>query len=280
MKTYRLLFLLFVLGAFHLASNAQTKTVETGNFEITIPSTWETYTTDELTAMGLQALFVKDENAERIYMLFEMTMFDFSPEDVIRFCIMNNDMLKENAKWGDIKPFKYHSVDASKVDFTNTFMRAPRTGTAITFRDGKISYGIVIMAIPGYEIADDPVFKSFHLTGKGLPSETSTMSTRDQLKEMIDMFKDKWGSKIGEDATMDNMILHPTKNELTFVFSFLFVSKEELDEDTLSSMKFDLKDDMVEAISQMAESFPVIQRCKDENYTFILKYLDKNKQEL
>ncbi len=277
MEKIRVFLMIFVLAASHLASNAQTKVVESGNFAVTIPEGWFSYDAN-ISALGLNGILLRDENAERIYLLLEMEVL-LSPEESMEYGIFNNQMLKEGAEWGDKESIKFLSFDACKVSFTNNFANAPRTGKAITFNDGQRCYAIVAMAIPGYDFSSDLVINSYHLTGKGT-SQAYTKNTREQLVDMIDTFKDRWGMEIGEGTTMEKWILHPTKNELTIPFSILILDKEDIDEGTLLLMKIGLQDDLVEALNQMAKTFPLLQRCKDENYTFIFKYLDKNKQEL
>lgn len=279
MSTIRLFFLLLVVGTFNVASNAQTKVVEVGNMGVSIPESWDSYEINDFTSMGMHGFLVKDENAEQIYMLFEMESCQ-SPEETMQYGVMNNNILKENVKWGEIESIKFHSFDACKVRFTNTFAHAPRTGTAITFSDTGHDYTIMAMAVPGYDFTNDPVISSFRLTGKASTSESSSASTREQLELLIDMFKNQRDREIGNGITYEEMSLHPTKDILTLKLRITYLNKSYIDEETLAEMNTDFRGIMIEMVDNMTNALSVFQHCKDENYTFVIKMLDKNKQEL
>ena len=274
-KDFRVFCVLFLCSFISLHSLSQTKTVESGNMAITIPQGWNVDNDMGSSSIMSGSFLIRDEYDERIYVLFEMDGLS-TPEYIMQYSIINNSQFGE-ADWGQQKKIQFLSYDACSIEFKNKIMGAVYDGKAIAFNDNQHSYGIIAMALPGYDFTKDPVINTFHLTGKINNSVSETKSTREQIKELIYELRNNFGQQISPGLTWDNLELHPDKDELTFTYSITLISKADLDEETLAELSTGLKNDLVNSLDEMAKVMKIIQRCKDEKFTFIIKVTDRDK---
>lgn len=274
-KDLRVFIVLFLCCFISLQSLSQTKKAESGNMAITIPQSWTVESDTRLSSMMPGYLFIRDEYDERIYFVIEMDAL-CTPEHLMQYSIINNPELNR-AKWGQQKEIQFLSYDACSANFKNKVMGAVYDGKAITFNDNQHSYGIVAMAMPGYDFTKDPVINTFQITGKLYNSPSETKSAREQINELIYEFRDNFGQQVTPGVTWDNLELNPNKDEVTFTYGISLISKADLNEETLSEFSDGLKDDFVNSINEFAKSFKAIQQCKDEKFTFIIKVLDCDK---
>ena len=278
MKLQKLIIFIVSIIAFKAFAKAQTKVVECGNMSVTIPQKWTSSIDDKESGIGSKLILVYDENKNHIYMIGEYSM-NATPDYILQSGVINNPTLNSNAEFGDIEKISYQSYDACSVLFNNIFFGMTKVGKAIAFCEKSRSYAIIAMANPGESFKNDIVFNSFRLTGKEI-SEVNTKSTREQIIGLINEFQKYFGTQISQGVSFDNLELAPNNNILTFTYGISLFSKDDLDEETINEIYNSMKGDMMNGLNQMANSFKVIQQCKDESYTFILKIVDKNKTEL
>lgn len=279
MKMILKLFFVLLCWFISLQSMSQTKTIEAGNMAVTIPSSWYAQNVSGAAGLGSEFIVITDENTEQIYMLTEMDGI-LSPEHIMQYSLVNNPKLSAEADWDEPEKIRYISFDACSARFNNVYMGATRVGKAITFCDGQYSYALVSMAAPGYDFSADPVITTFRLTGKRSNSVSVKKSAREQLTEMIAEFRDYFGQQISTGITWENLELSPDKNELAFTFGVSMFQKADLDEKSLLELKNELKDDFVSSVNEMAKAFKVIQQCKNEHYSFVIKVVDRDKMPL
>ena len=275
MKTFRFfgIFLMFVFG---LSLKAQNKTFESAGMVVTIPENWQTSDNGDL--LG-NFIIIRDSNTENIYFLMALNGV-MQPEYTMQYSIKNNQTFNKESEWDDIQECQFLSYKACQCRFNIVFWGATRIGRAITFCDGKKSYGIVAMAPPGYKFDTDPVITTFRLTEKEIEHEDFQLSTREQLISIINQFKNHFGTEISPGITWDNLELDPKKNELTFTYGISLLSKDELEEEAINNFISELKPEMMNVVDQMSNSFYVLKQCKKEKYAFNFKIVDRNKQEL
>lgn len=274
MKTFHLLGILsiFVLC---LSIKAQNKSFESAGMAVTIPETWQTSDSGDL--LG-NFIIIRDTNTENIYFLMALNGI-MQPEYTMQYSIINNQTFNKESEWDDIEECQFLSYKACKCRFNIVFFGATRIGKAITFCDGKKSYGIVAMAPPGYNFDTDPVLTSFHLT-ENVEHEETKLSTREQLNLIITQFTTHFGTEISPGITWDNLELAPQKNELSFTYGISLFNKDDIEEEMINDLIAELKPEMMNVVDQMSNSFQVIKQCKKEKYTFLFKIVDRNKHEL
>lgn len=274
----RFLCITILFSCLALLSTAQTKKVEFANMGITIPTTWTYYTQEDDVLDGAVVVVLGDDN-DNIYSLMEYGITGNLAEFFKNGFMNSDNPLTQYAEWGEIEHTKFLNYDAFKVFFNNVLSGITKVGVVYGFCDGEQSYFIMAMAPPGYNFNQDCVISSFHLTGKK-KFVASTKSTREQLNDVITEFRSYFGKQVATGITFDNLILHPTKDELTFVYGISIISIDDLSANDIEEFKDGMAVEMVDALKEMMHSIPVFDQCAKENYTFIIKILDKDKKEI
>ena len=256
-----------------LGLDAQTRSVQSGHMSVTIPETWQSQIQDDgVMSFGIVAL---DPETETLYLFIEMDAVQ-TPGYIMTYSLKNNPAIGASADWDETESCELLSYEACQARFNNVMFGMTLVGKAIAFCDGSRSYGLVGMASPGHDFDSDPILASFRLVTGG--DRQTSLSTREQLQNLIDSFQPYFGQEIDTGVTWNDLELHPVRDELTFTYGISLIRKSDLDEEDLRELKKAMAPAIKEAVFEMGRSMRLIERCREENYTFVIRVVDKDKK--
>lgn len=266
--------LCLLLTSIGIMAQSSLKKIENSYLSMNIPDGWET-SMPEMPGMGMEILvFINTGPLHNMGMVIGVEQ-SIDPKAALQNQMeVKNNILFQNAEFGQIYSTTFMGKKAESVDFSTTFMDTPLKGAAYAFKSGDCSIIAIGCYKPGVKSNLPQVWRSIQWKEH---KKKQYASLQEELTSFVTSYNEflKKSPVEYDDGQLTAMACDNNSKCISYKLRLTKLSRFDFNEQQVEQMKTAMQALAVGFVKQAVSSSELLQRCANDNYSFRYDIYDK-----